>query len=49
MWGLVLRPVYFLLFTPFSLLVRMVTDPLHRRWDPSASDYWHYSRQPGDR
>ncbi|MFD3522195.1 hypothetical protein [Streptomyces sp. NPDC058653] len=39
--------LYFLVFSPLSLLVRLFHDPLRRRWDPSAAHYWHYHRPPG--
>ncbi|MCX4658002.1 hypothetical protein [Streptomyces uncialis] len=48
MWSLLLPPAYFLLFTPLSLLLRVARDPLRRRWDPSATDYWHYRRPTRD-
>ncbi|MFF8960132.1 hypothetical protein [Streptomyces sp. NPDC014894] len=46
MRDLLLFPIYFLVFTPLSLLLRLFHDPLHRRWDPSADHYWHYRRPP---
>ena len=36
--------LYFLLFSPLSLLVRLFHDPLRRGWDPSAAHYWHHHR-----
>ncbi|MER5772184.1 hypothetical protein [Streptomyces sp. NPDC001985] len=44
MRDLLLFPIYFLVFTPLSLLLRLFHDPLRRRWDPSADHYWHYCR-----
>ncbi|MFD6156625.1 hypothetical protein ACFWF7_18815 [Nocardia sp. NPDC060256] len=35
-----LAPIYFLLVTPLGLLLRLIRDPLHRRWDRQAFSYW---------
>ncbi|MFD7134478.1 hypothetical protein [Streptomyces sp. NPDC059894] len=42
MRNLLLLPLYFLLFVPVSLVVRVVHDPLRRAWLPAADHYWHY-------
>ncbi|MFB6951289.1 hypothetical protein ACFCXP_16825 [Streptomyces niveus] len=47
MRDILLWPLYFLVFSPLSLLIRTVRDPLCRGWDPSAAHYWHFYRPPG--
>ncbi len=46
---LALAIVYYLMITPIGLLFRLLgRDPLHRRFDPSASTYWiARSQRPG--
>jgi hypothetical protein len=40
MWTLLLGAVYYLVLTPVALVVRLVRDPLRRRWDPRRHTYW---------
>lgn len=53
---LVLALIYYLLFTPIGVIMRLFgRDPMHRRWRPEATTYWidrqrasdlsHYFRQ----
>ncbi|GAA1397683.1 hypothetical protein GCM10009639_35370 [Kitasatospora putterlickiae] len=46
---LILLPFYFLVFVPFWLPVRLLRDPLRRRWNPAAPDYWDYWDHQADR
>ncbi|MFE4452994.1 hypothetical protein [Streptomyces sp. NPDC056796] len=39
--------LYYLVFSPLSLLIRLFHDPLHRGWDPTAAHYWHYRHPAG--
>ncbi|WP_405165491.1 hypothetical protein OG203_10510 [Nocardia sp. NBC_01499] len=38
---LLLALAYFVLVVPLGLLLRLVRDPLRRRWDRQARTYWH--------
>ena len=40
--------IYWLLVTPVGLVLRLTRDPLHRRWDRSASTYWDVLVEPSD-
>ncbi len=43
---LALAIVYYLMITPIGLVFRLLgRDPLHRRFDPSASSYWIARKQ----
>lgn len=37
---LALFAVYVLVVTPIGLLLRVIHDPLHLRWDRAAVTYW---------
>ena len=43
---LLLLIAYFLLVTPVGLVLRLVRDPLHRRWDAGAPSYWDFKATP---
>lgn len=44
----VLAVLYFLVVTPFALIMRMFRrDPLHRAFDPDAKSYWIDRDPPG--
>lgn len=46
---LLLLAVFFLVFTPIGLLMRLAgRDPLTRQFDRQASSYWTAKRQPPD-
>lgn len=45
---LVLGLLFFLVFTPMGLLMRVIRkDPLHLRWDGSVPSYWIHRNPPG--
>jgi len=46
---LVLAFVYYFLLTPIGVIMRLTgRDPLHRRFEPSASSYWVPHRPPDE-
>jgi hypothetical protein len=46
---IILTLVFYLVFTPVALFLRLIRkDHLERRFDPSASTYWH-TRPQGER
>ncbi len=41
---LILGLIYFLIFTPIGLMMRLLgKDPLHRKFDKQATSYWNIS------
>jgi hypothetical protein len=45
---LLLGAVYYGLFTPFGLLLRIIRDPLARRWSLRKRSYWVTFRSSPD-
>jgi len=43
-----LAMLYFGVVSPVGLAIRLVRDPLRRRWEPDAASYWQTPR-PGAR
>lgn len=44
---MLLAIAYYAVITPVGLIVRLVHDPLRRRWDARAASYWDELRPPG--
>jgi hypothetical protein len=47
--NLLIATFFYLVITPAALLMRLLgRDPMHRRWDRSATTYWHEAEKPVD-
>jgi hypothetical protein len=40
MRNILLRATYYALVTPLGLALRLIHDPLARRWHPEHASYW---------
>ena len=46
---LLLTLVFFLVFTPYGIVMRLIgRDSLDRKWDPAAKSYWIQREEPFD-